>query len=71
MEVVKKYERCVWCKKSMQPVGHARLNGARHDDWDERSTHKQCWIENELKRKKKRPEGTYKRVMHLDLETET
>ena len=67
MEVVKRYEMCVWCNKSLTPIGHARLFGARHDDWDERNTHKKCWIENELKRKKKKPEGEYKNVMVIQL----
>ena len=68
MEVVKKYEKCVWCKKALQPIGNARLFGANHPDWEERNTHKKCWIENELKRKRKRPPpGEFKRVMILDL----
>ena len=69
MEVVKRYEKCVWCNKVLQPIGNARLYGANHKDWNERSSHKKCWIENELKRKKKRPEGQFKRVMQVDLET--
>ena len=33
----------------------ARLFGANHADWQERNTHKKCWIENEFKARKKRP----------------
>ena len=67
MEVVKKYEKCVWCNKSLVPIGHARLFGANHKDWYDRKCHKKCWIEHELKGKKKRPEGEYKRVIKLEL----
>ena len=69
MEVVKKYEKCVWCNKALQPIGNARLFGAKHTDWQERNTHKKCWVENELTRKKKRPPPSeeFKRVMHVDL----
>ena len=67
MEVVKRYEMCVWCNKSLTPIGHARLFGANHKDWIGRSSHKKCWIENELKRKKKKPEGEYKNVMVIQL----
>ena len=55
MEVVKRYEQCVWCNKPLAPIGHARLFGANHNDWSNRNSHKKCWIENELKGKKKRP----------------
>lgn len=55
MEVVKRYDKCIWCNKSLTPIGHARLFGANHKDWSTRNTHKKCWIENELKAQKKRP----------------
>ena len=38
MEVVKRYDKCVWCNKSLTPIGHARLFGANHPDWQERNT---------------------------------
>ena len=55
MEVVKRYDKCIWCNKPLVPIGHARLFGANHKDWEGRNSHKKCWIENELKNKKKRP----------------
>ena len=73
MEVVKKYEKCVWCNKALQPIGNARLIGANHEDWESRTSHKKCWIENEMKRGLKRPPPSeeFKRVMHVDLSCET
>ena len=68
MEVVKIYEKCIWCNNSLVQIGHSTLFGANHRDWITRNSHKKCWIENELKRKRKKPEGTYKRVMKLDLD---
>ena len=67
MEVVKKYEKCIWCNKSLTPIGHARLFGANHKDWKGRNSHKKCWVENELKQKCKKAEGTYKNVMVIKL----
>ena len=67
MEVTKQYTKCIWCNKSLIPIGHSRLFGANHKDWIGRSSHKKCWIENELKRKKKKPEGEYKNVMAIEL----
>ena len=68
MEVVKKYEKCIWCQKPLKKIGHARANGKSHDDWVARSSHKKCWIENELKQQKKKPEGKkYKTVMMIEL----
>ena len=67
MDVVKKYEKCIWCSKTLVPIGHSRLFGANHNDWKYRTSHKKCWVENELKCKKKRPqpEGNYKNVLTL------
>ena len=68
MEVVKKYEKCIWCNKSLTPIGTARSNGRKHNDWQYRSSHKKCWIENELKQQNKKPEGKkYKTVMMIEL----
>lgn len=68
MEIQKQYTNCVWCKKSLTPIGHSRLFGANHKDWIGRNTHKKCWIENELKQQKKKPEGIeYKNVMVIEL----
>jgi len=67
MEVVKKYENCIWCQKPLQPIGNARANGCKHNDWIGRNSHKKCWIENELKQKSKKPEGIYKNVMVIQL----
>ena len=55
METIKKYDKCIWCNKKLVPIGHARLFGANHKDWEGRNSHKKCWIENELKGNKKRP----------------
>ena len=59
MEVIKIYEKCIWCNKSLVPIGNSRLFGANHKDWESRTSHKKCWIENELKSKKKRPPAPY------------
>ena len=69
MEVIKRYDKCIWCKKPLVPIGHARLFGANHKDWEERKSHKKCWIENELKGKKTRPIPSEqpKRIMTLKL----
>ena len=67
MELVKKYEKCIWCNKCLQPIGTARANGYKHNDWSSRNSHKKCWIENELKQQKKKPEGEYKNVIFLEL----
>ena len=67
MEVVKKYEKCIWCNKPLQPIGTARSNGYKHKDWFSRDSHKKCWVENELKQKCKKAEGTYKNVMVIKL----
>ena len=35
---------CVRCGRSLQKIGWARSNGARHHgDWARRSMHKACW----------------------------
>ena len=67
MEVTKHYTKCIWCNKALQPIGHSRLFGANHKGWVDRSSHKKCWVENELKQKRKKPEGEYKTVMMIEL----
>ena len=67
MEIQKQYNECIWCQKPLQPIGNARILGANHKDWVGRSSHKKCWIENELKNKRKKPEGTCKNVMVIEL----
>ena len=67
MKIHKQYKTCIWCNKSLQPIGTARANGYKHDDWVNRNSHKKCWIENELKNKYKKPEGKPKVVMILKL----
>ena len=41
--------KCVYCEKYLQPIGHARVNGKRHEDWASRNSHKKCFIQNVLK----------------------
>ena len=48
-------KRCVWCQKPLTKIGYARVNGKSHEDWLGRNTHKKCWLENEVKFKRKRP----------------
>ena len=67
MEVVKRYNKCIWCNKQLQPIGTARSNGYKHNDWIGRSSHKKCWVENELKQKRKKTEGEYRNVMVIEL----
>ena len=40
---VKNRRICTVCLKTIVPVGHARLNGKDHPDWEGRTTHKECW----------------------------
>ena len=67
MEVFKRYDNCIWCKKPIQPIGTARSNGHKHNDWLSRDSHKKCWLENELKNKHKKPKGKYTNVMCIKL----
>tara|TARA_B100000795_G_scaffold70935_1_gene49846 strand:+ start:524 stop:727 length:204 start_codon:yes stop_codon:yes gene_type:complete len=67
MEIQKQYTKCIWCNKCLQPIGTARVNGYKHNDWSSRNSHKKCWIENELKQQKKKPKGEYKNVISLEL----
>lgn len=69
MEIQKQYANCIWCNKCLQPIGTARSNGYKHNDWISRNSHKKCWIENELKQntKRKKPDGEYKNVMVIEL----
>ncbi len=36
---------CLHCRKALQPIGSARMNGAPHKDWGSRKYHKKCWKE--------------------------
>ena len=36
---------CLHCRKALQPIGSARINGAPHKDWGSRKYHKKCWKE--------------------------
>ena len=68
MEIQKQYKKCIWCQKCLQPIGTARANGTtRHNDWVSRNSHKKCWLENELKNKRKKPEGEYSNVINIEL----
>ncbi len=35
--------KCLYCHKSLVPVGNSRANGKGHDDWKLRQYHKKCW----------------------------
>ena len=36
---------CTFCDKPIrQPIGNARKNGRNHDDWEDRTMHKKCFI---------------------------
>lgn len=37
--------KCWNCGGQLVPVGHSRMNGASHDDWEGRHLHKKCWRE--------------------------
>ena len=67
MEITKQYNKCIWCNKKMQPIGTFRSNGCKHNDWSSRNSHKKCWLENELKNKRKKPEGEYSNVINIEL----
>lgn len=34
---------CIDCKQPLVKIGTARKNGAAHDDWPDRTLHKECW----------------------------
>lgn len=36
---------CHWCGGKLVPIGHSRMNGRNHNDWDRRRLHKKCWLE--------------------------
>jgi hypothetical protein len=36
---------CTRCNNILQVVGNSRKNGKKHDDWESRSMHKKCWIQ--------------------------
>jgi hypothetical protein len=55
MRIGASYGMCVWCHRRLHAIGHSRSNGADHKDWRDRTSHKKCWIENELKKKLPRP----------------
>ena len=62
------YDKCIWCDKQMCAIGHRRSNGADHKDWLQRSSHKHCWIENELKRALPRPLVVPKKMVVINLD---
>ena len=35
---------CQCCGGKLVPIGDARINGARHRDWQSRRYHKKCWL---------------------------
>ena len=35
---------CIFCDKSLQPIGHSRKNGKNHTDWCNRIAHKKCYL---------------------------
>ncbi len=35
---------CHCCGGKLVPIGDARINGARHRDWQSRRYHKKCWL---------------------------
>ena len=39
---------CKHCRGKLVPIGSRRLNGAGHDDWDDRQFHKQCYRARQL-----------------------
>ena len=67
MEIQKQYKNCIWCQKHLVPIGTARTNGYRHNDWLSRDSHKKCWLENEVKNKRKKPDGECKKVIMIEL----
>ena len=36
-------KKCVICGKTLIAIGNKRVNGKNHDDWENRTKHKQCW----------------------------
>ena len=43
---------CTFCDKPIrQPIRNARKNGRNHDDWEDRTTHKKCFILNKNMKK--------------------
>jgi hypothetical protein len=37
---------CLRCHRKLVPIGTSRINGAAHEDWEERRMHKKCWLED-------------------------
>ena len=67
MDITKQYNKCIWCQRPLQPIGYDRSNGKQHIDWFDRSSHKKCWVEHQLKRKHEKPDGEYRNVMVIEL----
>ena len=40
---MKRRRICYDCLKPLVKIGHARNNGANHEDWTTRRLHKKCW----------------------------
>jgi len=38
--------KCKICNKSLVPIGNSRKNGKLHADWDTRTMHKKCFVQN-------------------------
>ena len=36
---------CLYCNKTLVPIGNSRINGKFHDDWQTRKYHKKCYFE--------------------------
>lgn len=37
------FGNCRMCGNVLVPIGHARVKGAKHNDWSTRKLHKKCW----------------------------
>jgi hypothetical protein len=38
-------KKCLYCGKTIVPIGNSRENGALHNDWENRKYHKKCYKE--------------------------
>jgi len=37
---------CFLCGSRLVTIGHDRINGKDHEDWEGRMLHKKCWLES-------------------------
>ena len=51
--------KCEWCGGTLVAVGHARANGADHEDWSTRKFHKQCYKEKKEEEERQRVAQVY------------